>query len=142
MRHPRRRAERERQATDHGSGKHWHSLRRNGVQSNKNQFVRRAKLMVKQKNRHRKSELSFSKELNTWVQTVGILIAAVWGVYTFIFKEIWIPESAPVNVTVDLQLNKLGVSNSTDKSGSKQLMAVQMKLSAANSNRLPNALVS
>src|SRR5690349_16115704 len=38
---------------------------------------------------------TFAEQLNTWMQIAGILIAAVWGVYTFVFKEITTPKAAP-----------------------------------------------
>ena len=66
--------------------------------------------------------------LNTWTQTVGICIAAVWGVYTFVFKEIITPKSAPVNVSMNLQLNKIG----TGSSAKANLTAVQLNVSATN----------
>jgi hypothetical protein len=70
---------------------------------------------------------SFGEELQTWVQIVGILMAAAWGVYTFIYKEISVPKSAPVNVTVNLQLKKIGVG--VTKEG---ITAVELKAAATN----------
>lgn len=46
-----------------------------------------------------------------WVQTSGIILAGAWGIYTFAFKEIISPKSAPVNITVDLKLNKVHEMN-------------------------------
>jgi hypothetical protein len=66
--------------------------------------------------------------LNTWVQIAGICIAAAWGVYTFVFKEITVPKSAPVNISINLQLKKLG----TGSSNKANLMAVEMNISATN----------
>lgn len=71
---------------------------------------------------------SFSKEVNTWTQTVGIVVAAIWGIYTFGYKEIFIPKTAPVNISMDLQLQKVGVSNKKKN----KLIAVEMKVSATN----------
>src|SRR5256885_1464223 len=69
----------------------------------------------------------FGEILNTWVQTIGICIAAIWGVYTFVFKEILVPKSAPVNVTINLQLKKIGTGPTNGN-----LTAVEMKISATN----------
>ena len=74
---------------------------------------------------------SFGQELNTWVQTIGIIAAAMWGAYTFIYKEITIPKSAPVNITVDLQLRKAGTCGLIKKE-EEPLIAVEMKVSATN----------
>ncbi len=94
------------------------------------------------------SKRSFGQEINAWVQTVGILFAAAWGGYTFIYKEVWLPNSAPVNISVDLQLKKVGqmgphgapVSDVSDKPNGlageidkkKQLIGVEMRISAVN----------
>lgn len=40
------------------------------------------------------------------VQTTAIVLAGVWALYTFVYKEILLPKSAPVNVSIDLQLKK------------------------------------
>jgi len=62
------------------------------------------------------------------MQIVGILIAAAWGVYTFIHKEITTPKSAPVNISINLQLKKVG----TGSSAKANLTAVQLDVSATN----------
>ena len=76
---------------------------------------------------------SFAKQLNTWVQTIVIVFAFLWGAYTFIYKEMWLPKAAPVNVTVDLQLKKIGPPNSQLQRGeNKALIAVEMTVTATN----------
>jgi hypothetical protein len=70
---------------------------------------------------------SLGETVNTWVQIVGICIAALWGVYTFVFKEITLPKSAPVNITLNLQLKKIGTGSTK-----ANLTAVEMKISATN----------
>jgi hypothetical protein len=67
------------------------------------------------------------KTINTWVQTAGIFVAAVWGFYTFVFKEKLAPKAAPVNISLNLQLKKIGATGTT-----KGLTAVEMKISATN----------
>jgi hypothetical protein len=61
------------------------------------------------------------------VQTVGIIIAAAWGVYTFIYKEITVPKSAPINISMNMQLKKAGIGEPKGK-----LMAVEMRVTATN----------
>lgn len=85
---------------------------------------------------------TFAQKANTWVQTIGICIAALWGIYTFYFKEISAPKSAPVNISVNLQLKKIGTGPIHE-----ELTAVEMKVSATNpSSRevhlLPSAWIS
>lgn len=79
------------------------------------------------------SERSIAQKLITWIQIIGIVIASSWGVYTFIYKEIWLPRAAPVNVTVDLHLKKIERPNSQLLKGEdKALIAVEMAVSATN----------
>jgi hypothetical protein len=73
------------------------------------------------------TERNLGKTISTWVQIVGILTATVWGVYTFVYKEIKVPRSAPVNITVNLQLKKVGTGVTKGN-----LTAVELKCSAAN----------
>lgn len=73
----------------------------------------------------------FADKFHAWVQTAGIVIASFWGVYAFVYKEITIPESAPVNVSIDLELEKTG-KNYIDVADEKSLIAVEMKASASN----------
>lgn len=72
-------------------------------------------------------ERTLGETLNTWVQIIGIIVAAVWGGYTFVYKEIKVPQSAPINITMNLQLKKVGTGNVK-----KPLVAVEMHVSATN----------
>jgi len=72
---------------------------------------------------------SVGNEIRSWIQTIVILGAAAWGAYTFIYKEIWVPRSAPVNVSVNLQIQKAGIANASDE---KSLSAVLVDLTATN----------
>jgi hypothetical protein len=77
-------------------------------------------------------ERTVAQKLNTWAQTIGIVIAAAWGVYTFIYKEVMLPRSAPVNISVNLQLKKIGFASSQIQDENKSLIAVEMRVSATN----------
>jgi hypothetical protein len=73
------------------------------------------------------------QNLNTWVQTIGIIGAAIWGIYAFHQQYYVIPSSAPVNITLDLQLKRSGVVKLGGKnSGNNQLLTIEMKVSATN----------
>lgn len=71
---------------------------------------------------------SFAEKVNTWFQTGGILIAAIWGVYTFYFTQIKVPKSALVNISLNLQLKKLD----TGATQQDDLTPVEVKISATN----------
>ena len=68
------------------------------------------------------------KTINTWVQTIAILGAAIWALTTFVFKEILVPKAAPINISLNLQLKKIG----TKPTLSSELVAIEMRASATN----------
>jgi hypothetical protein len=78
----------------------------------------------------------FGKKFRAWVQTVGIIIASIlaflWGVYSFIYKEIIIPKSAPVNITLNLSLQKSGINVNRANGNEKPLSAIELKIAATN----------
>ncbi len=71
------------------------------------------------------------EHIHSWVPTLGIIIAAAWGVYTFVYQEIIIPKSAPVNITINLQLQKVGANNLKSRTDGN-LEAVEIKVLATN----------
>jgi hypothetical protein len=84
---------------------------------------------------------SKGKTIQTWVQTVFIIIAGLWGIYTFIYKEIRVPRAAPINISVNLDLKEIGTQ---DAEGGEQgeLSAIEMKISARNPSSRPVYLLS
>jgi len=72
---------------------------------------------------------TFGKTINTWVQTIGIVMAGVWGLYTFVYKEIVVPKSAPVNITMDLSLKRMQEQRKGGKGG---LTPIEVTVSAKN----------
>jgi hypothetical protein len=68
--------------------------------------------------------------IRDWIQIVVILFATAFGVYQFVFKEMWSPKAAPINVTLDLQARKAGETrNPVPK---RQLIALEIKVTAKN----------
>lgn len=59
------------------------------------------------------SQRTFGEALNTWVQTVAIVLAGLWAVYVFIYQQITLPRSAPINVTLELGLAAVSSEGST-----------------------------
>jgi hypothetical protein len=74
-------------------------------------------------------ERTLPEKIGTWVQIVGILIATGWGAYTFIYKEITIPRSAPINISINLDLKKV---NSNDQLHPPSMISVEMQVSLKN----------
>lgn len=69
---------------------------------------------------------SLTQMFATWVQCIGILVAAGLGFYQFFYKEIKAPRTAPINISMNLQLKKVGTGEA------KNLIAVEMRVSASN----------
>ena len=72
-------------------------------------------------------ERSFGEILNTWVQTIGIIGAGCWGAYVFMQEKVWAPASAPVNISINVQLKKIGPKNDQPN-----LTAVEFQTAANN----------
>ena len=47
---------------------------------------------------------SSSPLLHEWIRSGGILIAAAWGVYTFIYKDIYVPSQQPAHLNLEASL--------------------------------------
>jgi len=92
-------------------------------------------------------EKTLAEKINIWMQIVGIVIAAVWAVYTFFFKEVVQPSSAPVNISMNLQFRKLIPPSNGILIDHDDLIAVEMMATATNpSSRelylLPNVWIA
>jgi hypothetical protein len=49
-----------------------------------------------------------STEVHEWIRSVGIVVAFAWGMYTFIWKEIVVPELAPASLSLQVTLAPTG----------------------------------
>ncbi|MGA9754484.1 MAG: hypothetical protein WBV23_05005 [Desulfobaccales bacterium] len=77
-------------------------------------------------------ERTRGEQINTWVQTIGIVLAAAWGIYTFVFTQITLPKSAPLNISIGLSLKRSGTSVPVVAKNGKKFEAIEMKISAQN----------
>ncbi|MFZ5449298.1 MAG: hypothetical protein ACOZFS_11740 [Thermodesulfobacteriota bacterium] len=77
-------------------------------------------------------ESSFSENCKNWVTVFGIILATLWGIYAFYVKEISIPKSAPVNITVDLSLRKTDPKGIKISGNNDQLLTIEANVSAKN----------
>lgn len=62
--------------------------------------------------------------INTWTQTIGIILAGLWGLYIFVHQEILKPKYAPAHISANLELAKVGTKES--------MLAVQARLTLSN----------
>ena len=75
-----------------------------------------------------------SPSLHEWVRTLGIIIAASWGIYTFVWKEIYVPSQAPASISLEISLTPIAADG--PGTGSSPSLQRELKVSATNaSNR-------
>ncbi|MCT0207570.1 hypothetical protein [Synechococcus sp. CS-1332] len=75
-----------------------------------------------------------SPSLHEWVRTLGIIIAASWGIYTFVWKEIYVPSQAPASISLEISLTPIAGDGTSDSSPAS--LQRELKVSATNaSNR-------
>jgi hypothetical protein len=75
------------------------------------------------------SKASLGETIRSWITTIGIIVAAIWAAYTFVYKEIVVPQSAPINVSVNLSIQEAGGGNFQN---AQQFSAVLVEISATN----------
>ena len=76
---------------------------------------------------------SSSPLLHEWIRSGGILIAAAWGVYTFIYKDIYVPSQQPAHLSLEASLKPVP-DRPTPAVG--QEMLLEIKATNASSRRV------
>jgi hypothetical protein len=76
---------------------------------------------------------SRSPLLHEWIRSGGILIAAAWGVYTFIYKDIYVPSQQPAHLTLEANLSP--VPDRPSKPAGLEMM-LQVKATNTSSRRV------
>jgi hypothetical protein len=71
---------------------------------------------------------SVGQAFQSWATTLGIIIAGVWAVYTFIYKEIIIPETSPINESVNMSIQDAGTAS--DNTTGPDVSAVEVALTS------------
>jgi len=78
--------------------------------------------------------------INTWTQTIALIVAAMWGGWSLYFDKIELPESAPVNISLKLEIKKIKTTQPLDKSMA-HLVPIEVKIAATNpSSRIVDLL--
>lgn len=70
---------------------------------------------------------TFEEKLNTWLQISAIIVAGIWAASTFFYQQVKVPNSAPINVTMNLQLKKVSTHPRKDP-----LEWIEMRVTATN----------
>jgi len=76
---------------------------------------------------------SRSPLLHEWIRSGGILIAAAWGVYTFIYKDIYVPSQQPAHLSLEASLKPVP-DRPTPAAGREMLL--EIKATNASSRRV------
>lgn len=74
-----------------------------------------------------------SETLHEWIRSGGILIAAAWGVYTFVWKDILVPSWQPAHLNLDASLTPVA-GRPASREG--QEMILELKGTNASSRRV------
>ncbi|MGB7563205.1 MAG: hypothetical protein WBM08_00475 [Prochlorococcaceae cyanobacterium] len=74
-----------------------------------------------------------SNLLHSWIQSIGIVVAATWGAYTFIWKEILVPEMAPASLNLQVTVSPSRRLRPTQTAGQANL-ELELEITASNSS--------
>lgn len=74
-----------------------------------------------------------SNHLHNWIQSIGIVVAATWGAYTFIWKEILVPEMAPASLSLQITVSPSRRLRPTQAAGQANL-ELELEITASNTS--------
>lgn len=55
--------------------------------------------------------------MHEWTKTAGVVVAAIWGIYTFIWKDILVPSWAPASLVIDVKPRQEGPEGRPEEDG-------------------------
>ncbi|PZV02185.1 MAG: hypothetical protein DCF23_12055 [Cyanobium sp.] len=70
-----------------------------------------------------------SEVLHEWIRSGGILIAAAWGVYTFVWKDILVPSWQPAHLNLEASLTPV-----SDRPATAEGLEMTLDLKGSNSS--------
>jgi hypothetical protein len=59
--------------------------------------------------RHRLPPWLATGDVHEWTKSVAVVVAALWGVYTFLWKDIMVPSWAPASLVIEVKPRQEGV---------------------------------
>jgi hypothetical protein len=71
-------------------------------------------------------------EIRDWVQTLIIIAGLGLGLWEFVFKEIWAPAAAPINLTTEVTVKEAGFRGASGPESKGQFEAVELMVAARN----------
>lgn len=73
-----------------------------------------------------------TSRLRDWVQTLLVGAGIGAGIWQFVFKEIWAPAAAPINVTTEVAVKRVGLRDMSTRRDGAQLEAIEVAITAKN----------
>ena len=81
-------------------------------------------------------------DVHEWSKTVALVVAALWGVYTFIWKDILVPSWAPASLVIEIKPRQEGLEAKPEAGGTGpsrlRLRVIATNPSARTLYLLPN----
>ena len=69
--------------------------------------------------------------MHEWTKTVAVVVAALWGVYTFIWKDILVPSWAPASLVIEVKPRQEGAETRPEAGGTAPLR-LRLRVIATN----------
>ena len=70
--------------------------------------------------------------INLYVTTFAIILGGFWAIFELYLKELYFPQIAPVNVSINLQLRKLNTTDAINRSREGAYIPIELVVSATN----------
>jgi hypothetical protein len=81
--------------------------------------------------RHRLPAWLATGDVHEWTKTVAVVVAALWGVYTFIWKDILVPSWAPASLVIEVKTRQEG-PEARPEAGGKGPARLRLRVIATN----------
>jgi hypothetical protein len=72
-------------------------------------------------------------DVHEWTKTVAVVVASLWGVYTFIWRDILVPSWAPASLVIELKPRQEG-SDALQAKGGKGNTRLKLRVIATNTS--------
>ena len=70
-------------------------------------------------------------DVHEWTKTVAVVVAALWGVYTFVWKDILVPSWAPASLVIEVKSRQEG-PQARPEAGGKGPARLRLRVIATN----------
>jgi hypothetical protein len=78
-------------------------------------------------------KLGLASEIRNWLQFIIVAVATTGlGIYAFLYKEIWTPAAAPLNLTMDVIVKEAGFNGAGSSESKEPFEAIELTITARN----------